>query len=64
MLRIPADLKSLLDVQTQDGRIRVDLPLPNRGTQRGHALRGELNGGGPLLRMRTQDGSITLGLAP
>ena len=64
LMRIPADLKSLLDLQTQDGRIRVELPLPIRGTQRGHALRGELNGGGPLLRMRTQDGSVTLALAP
>lgn len=64
LLRIPADLQSLLDLQTQDGRIRVELPLPIRGTQRGHTLRGELNGGGPVLRMRTQDGSITLALTP
>lgn len=64
LLRVPVDLKAFLDVETGDGRIHVELPIEARGTQRGHTLRGELNGGGAVLRMRTADGPITLGLTP
>lgn len=63
-LRIPIDLKAFLDVRTGDGRINVSLPIPEKGRQRGHTLRGELNGGGPILTMRTTDGSVSLGLTP
>lgn len=63
-LRIPHDLAALLDVRSRDGRIRVDLPIPAAGDERGrHTLVGELNGGGPALRVRTKDGGILLALS-
>jgi hypothetical protein len=61
-LRIPIDLAAMLDARTRDGRLRVNLPIPASGMDR-NAIVGELNGGGALLRLRTQDGSITLGLS-
>ena len=63
-LRIPHDLAALLDVRSRDGRIRVDLPIPAAGDDRGrNTLVGELNGGGPALRVRTKDGGILLALS-
>ena len=63
-LRIPHDLAALLDVRSRDGRIRVDLPIPAAGDERGrNTLVGELNGGGQALRVRTKDGGILLALS-
>jgi hypothetical protein len=61
-LRIPIDLSALLDARTRDGALRVNLPIPVDGRER-NTLVGQLNDGGPPLRLRTQDGSITLGLS-
>jgi hypothetical protein len=61
-LRIPVDLSALLDARTRDGALRVNLPIPAGGRER-NAIVGHLNDGGPALRLRTQDGSITLGLS-
>ncbi len=62
-LRIPFTLATRLDARTRDGRLRVNLPLPaGRDTDR-NTLVGDLNGGGPPLRIRTRDGSIVLGLS-
>lgn len=62
-LRIPHDLAALLDARTSDGHINVQLPITTQGRISGHELVGELNGGGRTLRIRTGDGSITLGLS-
>jgi len=61
-LLMPVNLATLLDASSRDGRLRVNLPIPSDAVER-HHLVGELNGGGPLLRVRTQDGAITLGLS-
>ncbi len=61
-LNIPIDTKALLDARTRDGRLRVNLPIPDNSGSR-HQLVGELNGGGPLLRVRTRDGGLTLGVS-
>jgi hypothetical protein len=50
-----------LELRTGDGHIRLDLPLTVRGTENEHEVRGKLNGGGPLLTVRTGDGSTTVG---
>lgn len=62
-LRIPHDLAALLDARTRDGHINVELPIEVRGRLVHRELVGELNGGGPALRVRTGDGSITLALS-
>jgi len=61
-LHIPIDTAALLDARTGDGRLRVNLPISAVGLDR-NQLVGELNGGGPLLRVRTKDGSLTLALS-
>ena len=60
-LRIPRDLQALLDAESGDGGLHVELPIAHE--TRHHALRGQLNGGTVPLRVHTGDGSITLGLS-
>ena len=62
-LRIPHDINTLLDARTRDGHINVSLPIPVQGRLEHKELIGELNNGGPSLRIRTGDGSITLALS-
>jgi hypothetical protein len=58
---LPPDLAADLELRTGDGHIRLDLPLTVSGVESEHEVRGKLNGGGPLLTVRTGDGSITVG---
>ena len=60
-LRIPRDLAATIDARTQDGGLSVDLPVRVQGTVRHHELVGDLNGGGEILRLRCEDGSIRVG---
>lgn len=59
-VKLPSDLSADLELHTGDGHIGVDLPLTVNGTQNEHEVRGKLNGGGPLLTVRTGDGSISV----
>ena len=59
-LRLPHNLAADLDVRTGDGHIDVDFPVTVSGRLSPSSIRGQLNGGGPLLEVRTSDGSITL----
>jgi len=60
-IRIPHDLNTVIDARTKDGHIDVQLPITVQGHH--HELIGQLNDGGPSLRIRTGDGSITLALS-
>ena len=62
ILRIPKDLSALLDADTGDGRIVVELPIEVPSRMKNH-LTGQLNGGSVPLRVRTNDGRITLALS-
>jgi len=62
-VRIPRNLAAELDARTGDGSLHFDLPVEVSGQLRHHEVRGLLNGGGPLLRLRTGDGSLTLGVS-
>lgn len=62
ILRIPRDLSALLDAETGDGRIVVELPIEVPSRMKNH-LTGQLNGGSVPLRVRTNDGRITLALS-
>ncbi|HET9327776.1 MAG TPA: DUF4097 family beta strand repeat-containing protein [Candidatus Eisenbacteria bacterium] len=57
-LHIPNDLAATIDARSSDGSLSFDLPLQVQGRVRENLLVGELNGGGPVLRLRTRDGSI------
>ncbi|HEY7302646.1 MAG TPA: DUF4097 family beta strand repeat-containing protein [Bryobacteraceae bacterium] len=59
-LSLPRDFAADLDLHTGDGHIRLNLPVSVSGTQRENEVRGKLNGGGPLLTVRTGDGSVSL----
>ncbi len=63
LVRIPRNLKAMLDAHTNDGHLHVDLPISMRGDITGHDLRGALNEGSVPLRLRTGDGSLTLALS-
>ena len=60
-LALPRDLRATVDARSQDGRLVLKLPsqeLTSSADDR--SLRFELNGGGPLLKVRTQDGGVTI----
>lgn len=59
-LRIPHDLAATLDARTADGSLVVDFPVQVQGSIRNHEILGDLNGGGPTLRLRCSDGGIRL----
>jgi putative adhesin len=58
-LELPAGLNANVDASTGDGRISAsDFGLEAEGEER-RALHGKLGAGGPVLKVRTGDGSIT-----
>jgi DUF4097 and DUF4098 domain-containing protein YvlB len=60
-VRVPRDLAVEFDVATRDGRISSDLQLTMNGYDGDrHELRGTMNGGGPLLAIKSSDGSVRL----
>lgn len=59
-LALPPTVNAELDARTGDGSINAgDFGLRTREGAR-HELRGRINAGGPVLRIRTGDGSITV----
>ncbi len=59
-LALPEDFSAEVDLHTGDGHITCDLPVATSGEIRRNELHGKLNNVGPLLRIRTGDGSIHL----
>ena len=59
-LRVPPGLAATIDARTSDGSLDIDLPVEIRGGIRDHRLVGDMNGGGPTLLLRCDDGSIHL----
>jgi hypothetical protein len=58
-IQIPEGFAADLDVDTDDGRIDLDLPATAAEVSEGR-LNGSMNGGGHRLVIRTQDGSVRL----
>jgi len=63
-LNLPRNLPADLELRTGDGGIRMNLPVSVTGKQSENEVHGKLNGGGPLLTVRTGDGSITVSPLP
>lgn len=59
-IRLPDGFAANLDAHTGDGRITVDLPVTAEGGIHEDSVNGRLNGGGPVLTVRTGDGSVHL----
>jgi DUF4097 and DUF4098 domain-containing protein YvlB len=59
-LRLPDDFQADLDARTGDGGVHVDFPFVETGKRDRSEMRGKLNGGGPLMTVRTGDGSINI----
>ena len=49
-----------LDAKTSGGRVRTDFPVTLNGDLKKNELVTELNGGGPLLQLRTAAGNISI----
>lgn len=59
-LHIPSDLDALVNLETGNGGITVDMPVTVQGSVGRSHLRGNLNHGGPELKITSGDGSIHL----
>jgi hypothetical protein len=68
VLEVPDDMRADLEANTGDGRVVThDLRMTDRDSEnddrrerRRRSLRAALNGGGPRIRLRSGDGSITV----
>jgi hypothetical protein len=58
---LPRDQGFDLDATTGSGSIKVDFPVTVTGTAGRRSLQGSAQGGGPLLRVRTSSGGISIG---
>jgi DUF4097 and DUF4098 domain-containing protein YvlB len=58
-LVLPADSAFDLDVETVSGSIQTDFAVTMTGFDADH-IAGEVNGGGPPLRINTSSGNVTL----
>jgi serine/threonine protein kinase len=57
-VRLPETARVTLDAHTEGGSVNSDLPVEAQGKANRSALRGKVNGGGPLLKVETAGGSI------
>lgn len=55
---LPDDIAVDLDASTSGGRVRSDFDV--NGRVKKQSIRGEINGGGPKLKLRTSGGSVTV----
>jgi len=55
---LASSIKVDLDARASGGGVRSDVPVTVQGTQDEDTLRGEVNGGGPKLVLRTSGGGI------
>ncbi len=61
---LPASLAADLDAKTAGGSVSSALPVTVEGRQKLGVLLGKINGGGPLIHIRSGGGGITIEKAP
>lgn len=59
-VRLAAGIGADVDAYTSGGALELDLPLTVRGTLGKSRVQGEVNGGGPLLTLRSSGGDIVV----
>jgi DUF4097 and DUF4098 domain-containing protein YvlB len=59
-VRLPANAAFDLYAHTGSGRVWVDRPITVQGNLGGHEIQGKVNGGGPLVDVRTGSGSVRI----
>jgi DUF4097 and DUF4098 domain-containing protein YvlB len=59
-LRLTEGTSIDIDAKASGGRVRTDLDIEREGAESKTKLKGELNGGGPLVTLRTSAGSIKI----
>ena len=57
---LAADIGLQVDARTSGGRVSTDVPVVTQGTLDKNSLKAAINGGGPLMTLRTSGGSIHL----
>jgi DUF4097 and DUF4098 domain-containing protein YvlB len=60
-IKLPSSSGFILDAKTTSGKIETDFPVLVERRQKGNHLEGKINGGGPVLELRSFSGSIHLG---
>lgn len=59
-VKVPRNLAASIDAANTNGSINTELPITSTGKLSRHFIRGNMNGGGPELRLRTTNGSISI----
>lgn len=59
-IHLDDDVRADLDAKASGGSVSTDFAVTIRGTVKKTQLQGEINGGGPLLTLRTSGGSVKI----
>jgi hypothetical protein len=59
-LHLTSDARVDIDASASGGRVHSDLPVQVEGEISRSRLRGEINGGGPLLRLHSSGGGVRI----
>ncbi|MEZ4702274.1 MAG: hypothetical protein R2834_18210 [Rhodothermales bacterium] len=59
-LRMDDNVRATLDAQSSGGSVKSDLAVSVRGEIKRDKLQGEINGGGPLLTLRSSGGGVRI----
>lgn len=54
------DIRATIDARTSGGRVKTEFPVTIQGELKKNQLNAQINGGGPLLYLRTSGGNIYL----
>lgn len=57
---VPETIECSIKVSTVNGSIKTDFPRPETGKKKRKSLKCDINGGGPLLRFSTVNGSVSI----